>query len=51
MTDIKTKRPKYYFEHEEGKADVIALCKEYLDYLEKKIQNFRSAHGETSQAG
>ena len=47
-TEIKTKRPKFYLEHEDGKADVIALCKEYLALLEKKVQGFLSAHDKTS---
>jgi hypothetical protein len=37
-------RPAYYLEHENGKAEVTAMCKQYLDYLEKMIQDFLAAH-------
>jgi hypothetical protein len=47
VEQIKTKRPKFYFEHEDGKADLTVLCKEYLAYLEKKVGAFLAAHGGT----
>jgi hypothetical protein len=40
----KTIRPAYYLEHEGGRAEVTAKCKEYLDYLEKLVREFLLAH-------
>jgi hypothetical protein len=36
----KVFRPTYYFEHEGGKEAVTALCKRYLDFLEKVLNDF-----------
>jgi len=33
-------RPAYYFEHEDGKEEVTALSKRYLDILDKMLNDF-----------
>jgi hypothetical protein len=33
-------RPAYYFEHEDGKEEVTALCQRYLVLLEKVVEDF-----------
>jgi hypothetical protein len=33
-------RPTYYFEQEDGKEEVTALCKRYLDFLDKVLNDF-----------
>lgn len=43
-TGIKTTRPRFFFEHDDGKADLVALCKQYLSYLERKVHSFLAAH-------
>ena len=40
----KTTRPAYYFEHEDGKEEVTALCDRYLKFLEKVLSDFEQAH-------
>jgi hypothetical protein len=40
----KVFRPTYYFEHEDGKEEVTALCKRYLDFLEKMLNDFCADH-------
>jgi len=37
-------RPAYYLKHPNGKAEVTAMCKQYLDYLEKLVREFLLAH-------
>ena len=39
----KTRRPAYYFEHEDGKEEVTALCARYLVFLEKMVNDFCAA--------
>jgi hypothetical protein len=41
---LKSSRPRFFFENDDGKADLLALCKQYLDYLERKVQSFVAAH-------
>jgi hypothetical protein len=36
----KTFRQTYYFEDEVGKEEVTALCKRYLDFLDKMLNDF-----------
>jgi hypothetical protein len=36
----KIRRPAYYFENEEGKEEVTALCQRYLGFLEKAVEDF-----------
>jgi len=36
----KVFRPTYYFEHEDGKHEVTALCQRYLVFLEKMLNDF-----------
>jgi hypothetical protein len=36
----KAFRPTYYFEDKEGKEEVTALCKRYLDFLDKMLNDF-----------
>ena len=36
----KTRRAAYYFENEDGKEEVTALCKRYLDFLDKMLNDF-----------
>jgi hypothetical protein len=36
----KTFHTAYYFEHESGKEEVTALCKRYLDFLDKMLNDF-----------
>ena len=36
----KTRRQAYYFENEDGKEEVTALCKRYLDFLDKMLNDF-----------
>jgi hypothetical protein len=33
-------RPVYYFEHEDGKEEVTALCVRYLEFLEKMVNDY-----------
>jgi hypothetical protein len=33
-------RPAYYFEHEDGKEEVTALCQRYLEFLEKAVNAY-----------
>jgi len=33
-------RPVYYFEHEDGKEEVTALCQRYLEFLEKVVNDY-----------
>jgi hypothetical protein len=40
----KAGREAYYLEHEDGKTEVMAMCEQYLDYLEKMVQDFCHAH-------
>jgi hypothetical protein len=44
VPSAKARRPAYYLEHEDGKAEVTAMCKQYLDYLEKLVREFLLAH-------
>lgn len=41
---LKSGRPRYLFENDDGKTDLLVLSKQYLDYLERKVQNFLAAH-------
>src|SRR5262249_14790727 len=36
----KVFRPAYYFEGKDGKEEVTVLCKRYLDFLEKMLNDF-----------
>jgi len=36
----KVFRAAHYFEHEDGKEEVTALCKRYLDFLDKMLNDF-----------
>jgi hypothetical protein len=36
----KTFRPAYYFEDKGGKEEVTALCKRYLEFLDKVLNDF-----------
>jgi hypothetical protein len=40
----KALRPAYYLEDKNGKVEVTAKCREYLDYLEKLVREFELAH-------
>jgi hypothetical protein len=42
---LKSSRPRFFFENDEGKADLVVLCKQYLSYLERKVHRFLAAHG------
>jgi hypothetical protein len=33
-----------YFEDEEGREEVTALCERYLKFLEKMLSDFEQAH-------
>ena len=46
VPSAKGRRPAYYLEHEDGKAEVTAMCKQYLEYLEKLIREFLLAHNQ-----
>lgn len=48
-TPVKVSRPKYYFENEGDRAEAMTVCKEYLDYLKKFVDDFLSAHGPQDQ--
>jgi hypothetical protein len=37
-------RPAYYFEHDDGKQEVTALCQRYLEFLEKTLKDFCADH-------
>jgi hypothetical protein len=39
-----TRRQAFYFEDEDGKEEVTALCRRYLDFLEKMLNDFRADH-------
>jgi hypothetical protein len=41
---LKSSRPRFFFEHDDGKADLVVLCKQYLRYLERKVHSFLAAH-------
>jgi hypothetical protein len=34
------RRPAYYLEHPDGKAEATAVCKQYLEYVEKLVREF-----------
>jgi len=36
----KMVRSTYYFEHEDGKEEVTEMCKRYLDFLDKMLNDF-----------
>jgi hypothetical protein len=36
----RTRRQAFYFEDEGGKEEVTALCKRYLDFLDKMLEDF-----------
>jgi hypothetical protein len=40
----KVFRPAHYFEHEDGKEEVTALFKRYLEFLEKTLNDFCADH-------
>jgi hypothetical protein len=40
----KVFRPAYYFEEEDGKQEVTALCERYLKVLEKVLNDFCADH-------
>jgi hypothetical protein len=42
---LKSSRPRFFFENDDGRADLLALCKQYLSYLESKVHSFLVAHG------
>ena len=37
-------REKHYFEDAGNREEVMTVCKQYLIYLEKLVQDFLSAH-------
>jgi hypothetical protein len=37
-------RPAYYFEQEDGKQEVTAVCQRYLEFLEKTLNDFCADH-------
>jgi hypothetical protein len=41
---VKISRPKYYFENKGDRAEVMTVCREYLDFLDELIKGFLSAH-------
>ena len=43
MRPAKTFRPSYYLESDDGKAEVTVVCKQYLDHVEKLVQDFLTA--------
>jgi hypothetical protein len=43
MRPGKTFRPSYYLESDDGKAEVTVVCKQYLDHVEKLVQDFLTA--------
>ena len=40
----KVFRPAYYFEQEDGKQEVTAVCQRYLEFLEKTLNDFCADH-------
>jgi hypothetical protein len=40
MPPAKTFRPSYYLESDDGKSEVTAVCKQYLDHVEKLVQDY-----------
>jgi hypothetical protein len=40
----QVRRPAYYFEQEDGKQEVTAVCQRYLDFLEKTLKDFCADH-------
>jgi hypothetical protein len=40
----RTFRQAHYFEHEDKKEEVTALCKRYLDFLDKVLNDFCADH-------
>jgi hypothetical protein len=44
MPPAKTFRPSYYLESDDGKAEVTVVCKQYLDHVERLVQDFLTAH-------
>lgn len=41
---LKSGRPRYFFENDDGDTDLLVLSKRYLDYLERKVGSFLAAH-------
>jgi hypothetical protein len=41
---VTARIPAYYLDTENGRAEVTAVCRQYLKYLEKLVQDFLSAH-------
>lgn len=41
---VMVSRLTHYLEHEDGRAKVLALCRQYLGYLEKMVGDFLKAH-------
>jgi hypothetical protein len=44
VSQPKMFRPTYYFEQKDGKEEVTALCKRYLDFLDKVLNDFCADH-------
>jgi len=44
QSKMKSGRPRYFFENDIGKGDLLMLAKHYLDYLERKVGSFLAAH-------
>jgi hypothetical protein len=44
VSEAKAGRWVHYVEQEDGKAEVTAMCRQYLDYLEKLVREFLMAH-------
>jgi len=40
----QVRRRAYYFEQEDGKQEVTALCQRYLEFLEKTLKDFCADH-------
>jgi hypothetical protein len=41
----KVRRQTYYFEHKDGKEEVVKLCKRYLEFIEKLVNDFCVENG------
>jgi len=50
VPEAKVGRWVHYVEDEDGRTEVTAMCKRYLDYLEKLVQEFLAAHAENDRS-